>query len=96
MLKVKALINTCLAFPSQWEGVLEDGRAIYIRFRWGRLTVSAGASVDDAIMNHEGNILAVDVGGPTDGMMDERELEIHTREVLSFRLTPAEMESEGK
>lgn len=84
MLKVKALIKTCPAFPSQWEGVLEDGRAVYIRYRWGRLTVSAGKSVEDAIVNYDGNILAIDVGGPIDGTMGERELKIHTKGVLIF------------
>lgn len=35
--------------PSQWEGKLSDGRAIYIRFRWGTLRASAGDTLDDAI-----------------------------------------------
>lgn len=37
--RVLGLVRTCLATPSQWSGVTCDGRFIYIRYRWGRLTV---------------------------------------------------------
>lgn len=42
MLHIASLKRTCIACPSQWEGVLEDGRPIYIRFRWGELSVRLG------------------------------------------------------
>lgn len=29
----KSLIQTCNAWPSQWDGVLENGREVYIRYR---------------------------------------------------------------
>jgi hypothetical protein len=46
MYKVKSLTKTCHACPSQWEGKLDDGRDLYIRFRWGWLTLSvAGKKV---------------------------------------------------
>lgn len=32
-LKVKFFSRTCIACPSQWEGALEDGRFLYIRYR---------------------------------------------------------------
>lgn len=34
--KVVALKKTSIACPSQWEGTLEDGRAVYARYRHGR------------------------------------------------------------
>lgn len=34
------LKKTCIACPAQWEGTLDDGRMIYIRYRWGHLTVN--------------------------------------------------------
>ena len=44
---------TCSACPSQWEGKLEDGRAIYIRYRWGNLTASVSKepteNLDEAV-----------------------------------------------
>ncbi len=42
MLHIASLKRTCIACPSQWEGVLEDSRPIYIRFRWGELSVRLG------------------------------------------------------
>jgi hypothetical protein len=48
-LKVVALKKTSLACPSQWEGVLEDGRVIYVRYRWGELSVGVGDDVDEAV-----------------------------------------------
>lgn len=31
--------NTCHACPSQWEGEDEQGRYVYVRYRWGHLSV---------------------------------------------------------
>ena len=30
---------TCEACPSQWEGITDDGQEVYIRYRWGHLSV---------------------------------------------------------
>lgn len=43
------LTRTCIACPSQWEGETSHGAAVYIRFRWGELTVHVGPSIDEAI-----------------------------------------------
>lgn len=43
------LTQTCLACPSQWEGVLKDGRCFYVRYRHGRLTIHIGKSISEAI-----------------------------------------------
>lgn len=52
-MKVKSIIKTCAACPSQWEGHLEDGRMFYIRYRWGWLTAEVSNkptnNVSDAI-----------------------------------------------
>lgn len=40
---------TCGACPSQWEGKLEDGRFIYVRYRHSYLTVGLGESPDSAV-----------------------------------------------
>ena len=62
-MKLQTLIKTCSASPSQWEGQLEDGRYVYIRFRWGHLSVRASTeSIDDAIGTGE----ALYEGSPED------------------------------
>jgi hypothetical protein len=37
MYNIATIKQTCYACPSQWEGKTEDGKDIYIRFRWGTL-----------------------------------------------------------
>lgn len=52
-MKLLRLKKTCEACPSQWEGELEDGRFIYIRFRWGNLGFGIGETIKDAIKNYD-------------------------------------------
>ena len=56
-MKIHNLIQTCELCPSQWEGNLEDGRMVYVRYRWGRLSVMASHEpsddVDDALEGEE-------------------------------------------
>jgi len=39
MYKIKDIRQTCMACPSQWSGTTTDNEEIYIRFRWGILSV---------------------------------------------------------
>jgi hypothetical protein len=41
-MKLVKLIRTCIASPSQWDGELDDGRLVYIRFRHGYCSVCVG------------------------------------------------------
>lgn len=45
------LKQTCSACPSQWEGELDNGNHIYIRYRYGKLFVGVGEDIDEAILN---------------------------------------------
>jgi len=49
MVKVTEIKRTCRACPAQWEGKAESG-SVYIRFRWGHLTVSLGSSIKNAVL----------------------------------------------
>lgn len=40
MINIVSLRRTCIAAPSQWEGVSDDGRAVLIHYRSGYLSVS--------------------------------------------------------
>ncbi|ACU63420.1 hypothetical protein [Chitinophaga pinensis] len=46
--------RTCSAFPTQYEGTLDNGKMFYFRFRWGELCISESISptedIDDAII----------------------------------------------
>ncbi|MCA1480782.1 hypothetical protein, partial [Bradyrhizobium sp. NBAIM08] len=48
-IQIVRLEQTCGACPSQWEGVTDDGRVVYIRYRWGALTAGAGYTLDEAV-----------------------------------------------
>lgn len=45
--KIIKLRKTCFAAPSQWEGVDSEEYPIYIRYRWGKLSVRIGKKRGD-------------------------------------------------
>lgn len=84
--RVVALQKTCIACPSQWDGVLEDGRAIYARYRHGALSVGVGDDPEEAVRNSwtEQALYADYVGDGFDGFMDFEELKVHLHGLLEF------------
>lgn len=84
--KVVALRKTCIACPSQWEGALDDGRVIYIRYRHGTLSVGTGDDIAAAVRNGSSNdaLHAECVGDGLDGFMDFGELKAHLHGLLEF------------
>jgi hypothetical protein len=84
--KVIALKRTCLACPSQWEGSLADGRAVYARYRHGELTIGVGDDIDGAVRNARSDLAlyAEEVGDGLDGFMSFEELKAKLRGVLKF------------
>ncbi len=72
------LRRTCYASPSQWEGITEDGRHIYIRYRWGRLMMGLGQTPDQAVSN-AGNLLHTQIGDDFDGYMATEDMLSHTK-----------------
>lgn len=64
-MKLVKLTKTCSGCPAQWEGTLEDGRMVYIRYRWGWLSVSVSESktqyIDAAVV---GKTLFYEAVGP--------------------------------
>ena len=65
------MTQTCHACPAQWSIVTSDGRALYVRYRYGRLTVSAEDSEGFPI----GELLHEEqCGGEYDGDMSTDEM----------------------
>jgi hypothetical protein len=71
-MKVKKIVETCSACPAQWEGSLDDGRAIYIRYRFGYLSIRVSPDPTDDIMKavETEEVFGTDYGGVWDGCMD--------------------------
>lgn len=42
MIEINELKQTCMACPSQWEFYTFDNRPVYVRYRWGFLSVCIG------------------------------------------------------
>lgn len=75
-MKIKNLECTCEACPSQWEGTTINGEAIYIRYRWGRLTIRLSkpdGTIEDAVEN--GKLLYdKQIGDGMDGVISLEEV----------------------
>ena len=82
--KIIELTQTCGACPSQWEGKLEDGRMIYIRYRYGGLEVSISYyptdDVSDAV-NGE-SIFQKYIGGAYDGVLDNEKMLFVLKDII--------------
>jgi len=63
-MKKAILRQTCEACPSQWEGYTDNHEPVYIRFRWGYLSVS----IDDK------EIFGKYIGGEYNGTLSFEEL----------------------
>jgi hypothetical protein len=82
---VKHIEKTCNACPSQWEGRAVDNRPIYIRYRWGWLSVHLGRighSINDAVRSRPW--YDTRLGDSLDGFLDEADLEAELRGLMAF------------
>jgi hypothetical protein len=68
---VTTITQTCLACPSQWEGTADDGRVVYIRYRWGSLSIGVGRTLQEAV---NADRWTLDYGDPIDGFLAYDEL----------------------
>jgi hypothetical protein len=73
---VTKLKMTCWACPSQWSGETDDGRGLYIRYRWGNLTAEEGVG--------GAPIFQAQVGDGYAGVMSTGEMMRHLSGVLDF------------
>jgi hypothetical protein len=48
---VESVLCTCEACPSQWEGLTADAQVVYARYRYARLTIGVGATLEEAVAN---------------------------------------------
>jgi hypothetical protein len=86
---VTSVEQTCGACPSQWEGVADDGRVVYARYRGGRLRVSLGATLEAALDSQP--IIDRMLGDSLDGWMDYATLRHETQERMQW---PAHLANE--
>ena len=70
-IRVVQIKQTCESCPSQWEGLTDDNRRVYVRYRWGWLVVRVGAPGDtDEFAGVRGEeVLCLGYGDDFDGYM---------------------------
>lgn len=71
MITVESIVQTCQAWPAQWEGRTTDGRFVYVRYRWGWLQVGFGATLEEA---YDDETIDVQLGGDVDGVLSYEQL----------------------
>lgn len=82
-MKQKAILiemsNTCYACPSQWEGKLNDGRLVYVRYRYGGLSIRvaniASDDIADAVRGNE--LFYEEIGADLDGTLHAKDMLTH-------------------
>ena len=84
-MKIKSLKCTCSACPSQWEGLTERNESLYIRYRWGQLTIQLSepdGTIKDAV--NTGRVLySKQIGDGFEGIIDlEEVMEIMKKEYI--------------
>src|ERR1700738_476752 len=83
--ELASLSQTCHMCPSQWEGRTVDGEYVYIRFRWGTLTLGFGP---DAVLGPQA--YCEQVGRDEwDGAMDTGTMLGHLRDFIRYQPPPA-------
>ena len=89
-MEVKEIIQTSIACPSQWEGILKDGRMFYIRYRWGVLTIQLSKQpindLDKVISEDWNLIYSEQLGDELDGVLEQTDL-IQEMEMCGFIFT---------
>ena len=76
-IKVETANMTCSACPSLWEALTDTGHDIYVRYRWGYLSVMYGG-----VMGKE--IFGASIGDNFDGFMTYDELVGYTQHLIDW------------
>ncbi len=79
IISIKELVPLCRGCPSDWETTDHLDRYIYIRFRWGRLTVSVGETETTTE-----RIYSEQVSDHYDGFMEAAQMIEHTKGVIEW------------
>lgn len=73
---ITEITQTCGACPASWEAKTVDGKSLYIRYRYGHLTVRD--NTDNVC------IYSMTVGDDLDGVMSYDDLQLHLADFAVF------------
>ncbi len=80
------LKQTCSACPSQWKAILDDGRMLYFRYRWGWLRIEVSEKQTDDVMDAVGGkeVFSCKIGDDLDGSLDQAVMEKLTSHIIQY------------
>jgi hypothetical protein len=87
MIKIVKIRQTCVICPTQYEGKTDDDRPVYIRYRWGYLSVRVGdkgTNVMNAVDGEE--IYGRQIGHELDGFTTLRIIKDLTKDVIEWKM----------
>jgi hypothetical protein len=77
-IEINDLVKTCSGCPSQWEFYTFDKRPVYVRYRWGYLSVRIGAPNAEMSEAYTGvAIIGRQLGDNLDGSIDWKYVKEH-------------------
>jgi hypothetical protein len=82
-IRISRLAQTCKTSPSQWEGLTEDGQFVYVRYRWGCLSIGSGKTLDEAARKGN-NLFEKQLGERPDGSLEYDKLREVTAGVIDW------------
>lgn len=89
MIAVQEIIKTCDSCPAQWEGKTTDGKMIYVRYRWGLLTIEVSLKPSDDIFDalDGAEVFNQQIGAGLDGHLTYQELKSSTIGTVEFPMS---------
>jgi len=81
---IKKIQKTCDCCPSQWEITLKDGKMVYVRYRWGHLTIRISKDKTNKIEDAINGIIIYhkQLGNGFDGYMKTRVMKRYLKAAL--------------
>lgn len=94
-MKIKDPVQTCTACPAQWQGQTEDDRPVYVRYRWGYLSVKVGPPGGDSWSAVGGvRVYGEQIGDEYDGSIGWRDVRDRIKPLRLSRVLE-ELEEDG-
>ena len=83
LVRVSNIAQKCTGHPTQWEGSMDDGQHIYVRYRWGCLSIGTGKTIEEAVRNSN-NLFEKQLGDKRDGKLEYAQLREATKGLVDW------------
>ncbi len=88
-MKIKDRVMTCSASPAQWTGRTDGDRPVYVRYRWGYLSVRVGPP-GGKLSSAVGGVVVFgeQIGDEFDGFIEWREVRDRIKPLRISQILP--------